>query len=158
REVYLLEHVVTSLPWGCGLAVPEAPKPPVQRRCFRAHSEAMPTLREYHAATQALFCGCDGGRDLVGDLGVEGREVVDLGVEAPYHAVPGRVTAMRALVPVEVAHPEEPTGAAAGCGSVTRMRHFTSYGPVDPRFNYAAERRALVEQCIAQLVGEGGEP
>lgn len=38
------------------------------------------------------------------------------------------------------------------------MRHFTSYGPVDERFHYVAERRELVEQCVAQLVGELGEP
>jgi hypothetical protein len=34
------------------------------------------------------------------------------------------------------------------------MRRFSSYGPVDPRFNYCVERRELVERCVAQLVGE----
>jgi AAA-like domain len=39
------------------------------------------------------------------------------------------------------------------------MRRFTSYGPVDPRFDFCVERQALVEQLMAQLVGapnEGG--
>jgi len=39
------------------------------------------------------------------------------------------------------------------------MRHFHSYGPVDPRFHFCVERRALVEQCKKQLLGvpdEGG--
>jgi hypothetical protein len=38
------------------------------------------------------------------------------------------------------------------------VRHFTSYGPVDPKLHYAAERRELVEQCVAGLVGEPDEP
>jgi hypothetical protein len=37
------------------------------------------------------------------------------------------------------------------------VRTFSSYGPVDPRFNYAVERRALVERCVAQLVGDPGD-
>src|SRR5215468_10274993 len=31
------------------------------------------------------------------------------------------------------------------------MRHFSSYGPVDRRFHFCVERRALVECCVAQL-------
>jgi hypothetical protein len=38
-----------------------------------------------------------------------------------------------------------------------QMRHFSSYGPVDPRFNFAVERRELVERCVEQLVGQPGE-
>src|SRR5947207_1941879 len=37
------------------------------------------------------------------------------------------------------------------------MRRFHSYGPVNPKFHFAAERRELVEQCVAQLLGEPGE-
>jgi hypothetical protein len=37
------------------------------------------------------------------------------------------------------------------------MRHFSSYGPVDPRFNFAVERRELVEDCVAQIVGDPGD-
>jgi hypothetical protein len=37
------------------------------------------------------------------------------------------------------------------------MRHFSSYGPVDPRFNFAVERRELVERCVEPLVGEPGD-
>jgi hypothetical protein len=37
------------------------------------------------------------------------------------------------------------------------VRHFSSYGPVDPRFNFAVERRELVEHCVEQLTGEPGE-
>jgi hypothetical protein len=37
------------------------------------------------------------------------------------------------------------------------MRHFSSYGPVDPRFHFCVERRDLVERCVAQLAGEPGE-
>ena len=37
------------------------------------------------------------------------------------------------------------------------MRHFSSYGPVDSRFNFAVERRELVERCVEQLTGEPGE-
>src|SRR6185503_3335249 len=33
------------------------------------------------------------------------------------------------------------------------MRKFSSYGPVDPTEHFAVERRELVEQCVAQLVG-----
>lgn len=33
------------------------------------------------------------------------------------------------------------------------MRRFHSYGPVDPTEHFAVERRALVEQCVSQLVG-----
>jgi hypothetical protein len=39
------------------------------------------------------------------------------------------------------------------------MRRFHSYGPVDPRFHFCVERRALVERCVQQLAGapdEGG--
>ncbi len=39
------------------------------------------------------------------------------------------------------------------------MRRFSSYGPVDPRFNFAVERRQLVDRCVDDLVGppeEGG--
>jgi len=37
------------------------------------------------------------------------------------------------------------------------MRRFSSYGPVDPRFSFCVERRELVEQLVAQLVGEPNE-
>jgi hypothetical protein len=37
------------------------------------------------------------------------------------------------------------------------VRKFSSYGPVDPRFDFAVERRELVERCVADLVGEPGE-
>ena len=37
------------------------------------------------------------------------------------------------------------------------MRHFRSYGPVDPSFHYCVDRRELVERCVAELVGEPGE-
>jgi hypothetical protein len=37
------------------------------------------------------------------------------------------------------------------------VRHFHSYGPVDPAFHFAAPRSELVERCVAQLVGEPGE-
>lgn len=37
------------------------------------------------------------------------------------------------------------------------MRKFSSYGPVDPRFDFAVERRELVDSCVAQIVGEPGE-
>ena len=37
------------------------------------------------------------------------------------------------------------------------MRHFHSYGPVDLRRHFAVERRALVERCVAQLLGDGPE-
>jgi hypothetical protein len=37
------------------------------------------------------------------------------------------------------------------------MRHWSSYGPVDPAFNFCVPRRELVEQCAAQLLGEPGE-
>lgn len=37
------------------------------------------------------------------------------------------------------------------------MRRFHSYGPVNPVFHFAVERRELIEQCVAQLVGEPGE-
>ncbi len=37
------------------------------------------------------------------------------------------------------------------------MRHFHSYGPVDLRRHFAVERRELVEQGVAQLVGEAGD-
>lgn len=33
------------------------------------------------------------------------------------------------------------------------MRHFSSYGPVDREAHFAVERRALVDQCVTQLVG-----
>jgi AAA-like domain len=33
-------------------------------------------------------------------------------------------------------------------------RRFHSYGPVDPSQHYCVERRELVEQCVAQLVGD----
>jgi hypothetical protein len=33
------------------------------------------------------------------------------------------------------------------------MRTFSSYGPVDPTEHFAVERRELVEECVAQLVG-----
>lgn len=33
------------------------------------------------------------------------------------------------------------------------MRHFNSYGPVDPKYDYAVPRTQLVEQCVGQLVG-----
>jgi hypothetical protein len=33
------------------------------------------------------------------------------------------------------------------------MRHFSSYGPVDPSEHFCVERRELVERCVAQLVG-----
>jgi hypothetical protein len=39
------------------------------------------------------------------------------------------------------------------------MRRFHSYGPVDCRYHFCVERRALVEQCFNQLIGvpdEGG--
>jgi AAA-like domain len=32
------------------------------------------------------------------------------------------------------------------------MRHFSSYGPVDPSENFCVERRELVERCVEQLV------
>jgi hypothetical protein len=34
------------------------------------------------------------------------------------------------------------------------MRHFSSYGPVDSDVHFAVERRALVDNCVEQLVGE----
>jgi len=37
---------------------------------------------------------------------------------------------------------------------VASMRHFSSYGPVDPEVHFAVERRELVERCVEQLVGE----
>jgi len=37
------------------------------------------------------------------------------------------------------------------------MRHFSSYGPVDPRFHFCVERRQMVERCVSQLIGEPGE-
>jgi hypothetical protein len=33
------------------------------------------------------------------------------------------------------------------------MRHFSSYGPVDPSEHFCVERRELVESCVIQLVG-----
>ena len=33
------------------------------------------------------------------------------------------------------------------------MRHFSSYGPVDPEEHFFVERRPLVERLTAQLVG-----
>lgn len=33
------------------------------------------------------------------------------------------------------------------------MRRFHSYGPVDDRYHFCVERRALVEQCLGQLIG-----
>lgn len=37
------------------------------------------------------------------------------------------------------------------------MRRFHSYGPIDTRFHFGVERRALVQQCVQQLVGEPDE-
>ncbi|MBM4320545.1 MAG: hypothetical protein FJ125_11440, partial [Deltaproteobacteria bacterium] len=37
------------------------------------------------------------------------------------------------------------------------MRHFSSYGPVNPKVHFALERRWLVEHCVEQLVGSAGE-
>src|SRR5580658_3439570 len=37
--------------------------------------------------------------------------------------------------------------------TLSPMRHFTSYGPVDPEENFCVERRELVENCVGQLVG-----
>ncbi|MBM4320968.1 MAG: hypothetical protein FJ125_13700, partial [Deltaproteobacteria bacterium] len=37
------------------------------------------------------------------------------------------------------------------------MRRFSSYGPVDEAINFCVPRRALVEQCVASLVGLPGE-
>jgi hypothetical protein len=37
------------------------------------------------------------------------------------------------------------------------VRRFHSYGPIDTRFHFGVERRALVEQYVTQLVGEPGE-
>jgi hypothetical protein len=34
------------------------------------------------------------------------------------------------------------------------VRHFSSYGPVDPATDYCVARSELVEQCVAQLVGD----
>jgi predicted AAA+ superfamily ATPase len=34
------------------------------------------------------------------------------------------------------------------------MRRFSSYGPVDPELHYCVPRRALVEACVEQLVGD----
>jgi len=39
------------------------------------------------------------------------------------------------------------------------MRRFHSYGPVEAQAHYCVERKALVESCVAQLIGtpaEGG--
>ena len=36
---------------------------------------------------------------------------------------------------------------------VPPMRHFTSYGPVEPKANFAVERTELVERCVELLVG-----
>jgi hypothetical protein len=37
------------------------------------------------------------------------------------------------------------------------MRKFTSYGPAEPLAHYYVERRALVEQCVEQLIGRPEE-
>lgn len=37
------------------------------------------------------------------------------------------------------------------------MRRFHSYGPVDPKHHFAVERRELIEQCVARLVGDADE-
>jgi hypothetical protein len=37
------------------------------------------------------------------------------------------------------------------------MRRFSSYGPVDPKFNFCVERRDLIERCVANLLGEPEE-
>lgn len=34
------------------------------------------------------------------------------------------------------------------------MRHFSSYGPVDPDLHFAVKRDALVDRCVEELVGE----
>ncbi len=34
------------------------------------------------------------------------------------------------------------------------MRHFSSYGPVDPSENFCVERRDLVERCVTELVSD----
>jgi hypothetical protein len=46
---------------------------------------------------------------------------------------------------------------AAAAAIVRLVRSFSSYGPVDPRFHFCVERRALVDRCVAQLLGEPGE-
>jgi len=33
------------------------------------------------------------------------------------------------------------------------MRHFSSYGPVEPKAHFSVERKALIERCVEQLVG-----
>ena len=37
------------------------------------------------------------------------------------------------------------------------MRRFSSYGPVDAKRHFCVERRDLVEQCVAQLIGDEEE-
>jgi hypothetical protein len=34
------------------------------------------------------------------------------------------------------------------------MRHFSSYGPVDPKVDFCVERRDLVERCVSELVAD----
>lgn len=38
------------------------------------------------------------------------------------------------------------------------MRHFSSYGPVEPKAHFAVPRTELVDRCVAQLIGQPNEP
>ncbi len=33
------------------------------------------------------------------------------------------------------------------------MRSFNSYGPVDARYHFCVERKAMVEECVNHLIG-----